>query len=264
MPHKNSRRAGTHTAIHSKQSTMATLSEHNVSSLLELIPSSQLEPQQIAVTKEGVELPTYKFLRAPRTLDELEPYSKAAIWMENGTLVFNYRYFAPWHTTTFKKRLELSSCVTFEIYGDSDDAIVETAVFFGSLRNPEASASKKLTIRFNDEVNFDAARSEKLATLFEPASTMKLKFFVSKVNKFLSTVLATRPFPLNLIFETTSIDFDAFMEHLEARTTSFGSLSIGLTQHLQRRLFDHLHLFENLYIISPPRDLLLKLLAAPM
>ena len=60
------------------------------------------------------------------------------------------------------------------------------------------------------------------------------------------------------------MDCDAFIEHLEARATSFGSLSLEymeVKEHLQRRLFNHLNLFEHLQVSTLPHGLLLKLLA---
>ena len=39
--------------------------ESNADVLLGLIPRSELEPHQIAVTEKGDKLPTYQFLRAP-------------------------------------------------------------------------------------------------------------------------------------------------------------------------------------------------------
>ena len=138
---------------------MSTHPESNVSSLLELIPSSQLEPHQIAMSKEGEKLPTYKFLRAPRTIDELKPYRDDGVLvsMGNGTLVF-IRWFSPLLTTRFKKSLERHiSGLSVNIFGSSDDAIVETAVFFGTLRSSEASASHRLTIiEYKDTLIFDA------------------------------------------------------------------------------------------------------------
>jgi hypothetical protein len=244
--------------------SMTLPSKQNKTSLMELIPRSQLVPQQIAVRK-GEELPTYKLLRTPKTLDEMN--SDTAIWMENGTLVIVGGFFMPSGATTqFSKYLELRSFVTIEIFGDADDAIVDTAVYFGSLRTSRKEEVKDLSIKYSKEIDFDAARSERLAALFQPASQMKITF-LSKADKFLSAVLATRPYPIDLKFETSPFDAGAFFEHLESRTTSFGSLSLGyleLSKRLQQRLFHHLHLFEHLQINGLPRELILQLLAAPM
>lgn len=107
-------------------------------------------------------------------------------------------------TTRFQKCLQLRSRVSVDIHGDSDDAIVDTAVFFGTLLTPKEDhvfyyeeREPWLGITFNDKLNFDADRSERLAVFFGPASSHKF-FLESRANEFLSAALATRPFPINL------------------------------------------------------------------
>jgi hypothetical protein len=143
---------------------------------------------------------------------------------------------------------------------------VETAIFLGNLRTPEEDGVMRLEIEYSDEVNFDADRSKRLAALFGPAPANEL-IFHSKANKFLSAILATRPFPIDLELEN-SIDDDTFVEHLVTRTTCFGSLSLNSFEidhgRLTRYLINRLSLFMCLKIFDLPHDLLLNFVSAPM
>ena len=163
--------------------------------------------------------------------------------MNNETLFCMGKWSVASPSTKLKKYLELerSSSTTLKIFGNSDDAIEETAVFLGTLGSLEATAAKTLIIHYNDAFKLDAARSEQLAPLFGP--TKKITFRSCVVNKFLCNVLATRPHRIDLKFETSAIDLDVLMDRLEARTAPFGSLSLGdtdLERELQRRLCNHL------------------------
>ena len=57
--------------------------------LFDQIPRAALESYQIATTQEGDVLSTFRFLRAPATIDELEGYKNDGIVcsMDKGTLL---------------------------------------------------------------------------------------------------------------------------------------------------------------------------------
>ncbi len=75
-------------------------------------------------------------------------------------------------------------------------------------------------------MSFDSSRAEHLALIMEKNQEKKITFHWSKLNAALSIVIATRPCPIDLYLEGSEIDGDTFLEHLQNRRASFGSLEI--------------------------------------
>ena len=105
----------------------------DISPLFEEIPSSLRKPEQ-ARWRKGGESPTYKFVRNPVYLEEINKDGRAvAIWRENGTLT----YVSPRDTDDFpdvidSKFLSLEfgdEGLELHIVGTTDNAIAETAAF---------------------------------------------------------------------------------------------------------------------------------------
>ena len=97
--------------------------------------------------------------------------------------------------------------------------------------------------------------------------TKEITFLQSNVKHILSTVIATRPYPIDLALHVSTIDMDTFLERLQGRNTPFGSLETAGTDHDVndiRRLFDHLDLFEYLSIYRMPSEFMLRLQSGPM
>lgn len=242
--------------IHPENSTNSSL-------LLGMLPRSEVEPY--LVTEDADEWPTYKFLRVPLTIEELLPYSTSKglfVCMGNGTLAYISDCSRLPPATVFTKYFEIISSLSVYILGNSDDEIVQTSVFFATLE----SSKKELEIHYSNKLSFDAARAEQLVLVIDKNRSKKICFHGSKLNSALTRVIATRPYPINLYLDASSIDGDAFVEHLQGRTALFGSLSweFAFEANDLRRIFRHLHLFESLHVRKLPSDLILPLLSAPM
>jgi hypothetical protein len=254
--------------------------DNRTSLLLGVIPPSEVESHQRVVTEHGYKLPTHKFHRAPSTINELAKYQKeTVVSMTNGTLLlFEFRnIFEPRLSlpiVTYSKYFLMyflfdgGTKVPLQIFGDADEQILETAVYFASLR---VSGDKKLghqiLIRFHDSVSFTSSHEGQLSLLFDSLSTRNISFFHSRLSSILSAVITSRPYRLKLtLCSSSSVDYDAFLENLQGRRTSFGSLSLvykeGEDAYI-RRLFHHFRLFKRIHFSGLPPDLLLKLLSAP-
>jgi hypothetical protein len=128
----------------------------------------------------------------------------------------------------------------FAIYGEVDAAIAETATFLWSLQSsadPESSLTISLREDLRKEFYFDfaALQVEQLTCILDanPERSFDLNAGIWSEEK--SVDLATRPYPLNLklrysgpsrgfLFEDGGT---AFVDALEKRQSSFGSLSIA-------------------------------------
>lgn len=246
--------------------------EDHPSSSLEVIRFHDREPRQFALTNFGQAYTTYKMVRTPSTINELVlPHAEeTVVWMDNRTMaVLTNGNRSDRPVITMHKRLKLHwcPCVSVEIFGDTEDSVLETAVFFDSLPNSEDRVLEPLCISFDyTAFNFDVACSEQLAIVIERNRAKKILFMQSKLNKELSAMLASRPFSVNLGVYNTPMDIDAFMEHLQARSTPFGSLALDHWTVRDvfdiGRLFDHLNLFDHLDLPDLTQNLLWKLLSS--
>jgi hypothetical protein len=250
------------------------MSKSNAPPLLALIPPTDLEPHQIATTKEGVPLPTHTFLRPLRTIDELMLYENGAIvWMEEyETLVVIYRRFntfAPLdikYLKFFQMYLQFGDgAVGFQIYG-SAYGIIDTALHFARFEVSEKREMTSIIIHYNERLSFNAFHAMNLGLLLDALSTKSITLNSVNINRVLARVLATRAYPIDLTVLISSMDFEAFTDHLQGRTSSFGSLSLtsSVEDHDILRLSNHLHLFESINVTDPPSEFVLKLLYAPL
>jgi hypothetical protein len=247
---------------------MAINPEKHANLLLGLITPSELGPNEFVVTEDGEDWPLYKFIRAPSTIEELEPYSHIGkgnggvlVWMDNGTLVYIRNWNKTLPPTKFKKNIELTSCCSITIYGDSDDAIIETAVFFGTLD----SAFKEFHISLSTRMNIDIQRAQQMALILDKNQTKEITIFDSELNDAMCSVLATRPYPIDLYLEVFPAHTETFIRQLDSRKTLFGSLKIlGTSETALTMLFHQINLFENLHVEQLSRSLILMLLSAPM
>ena len=256
-------------------------SETNASSLFELIPPAQCLPHQIATQDNGDILPTFRFLREPSTIDELW-HDKRVVSMENGTLVLiNFNSLPRMEYPYFSRRVEYSKYflllfdfddkldpeLDYEIFGESEDKILETALFFMNLKGSTKRKMTYIAIINSRELSFNAGHSQQLALLLDVTATKNIGFYDSELNAVLSVALATRPYPINLKVFRSSIDMDVFIEHLKGRSATFGSLAfMDFTTPVEdiRRIFVFASIFEHLGFDRSSKDLVLQLLAAPV
>jgi hypothetical protein len=246
---------------------------------LELIPKERLSNEQRAFRdKETHEfgIPIYKLVREPSALDEILPEicHCMSIWRENGTIIcfsasadmlYQERklFFALYDVGKHKKRLKCA------IYGASNVAIAETAVWFWSLQHSgRGQAALEIGYRrFKEDRAFDFAafHPEQLAQILDANPQRAISIDEGTWTGQQGVVLATRPFPLRLTFCSKSgfVTFTdsgtAFIEALEKRISLFGSLCLGcvaigmLTRENMERLYQ-LEMFDELKIRSVYRD----------
>ena len=244
------------------------------------IPPAQCEPHQIAKKENGDALPTFRFRRAPTTVDEL--CLRVVVSMQNGTLaLINFGGF-PLRQVHFFPRVEHSKYfgmifdfdgrdirkqINVQIFGESEESILDTVFFFTYLKVSAKREMESIIIKYSGELCFNASHSEKLALLFDAAATKEFVVFDSNLDAPISAVLATRPYPIKLVLNSSSIDMDAFILHIQGRSATFGSLElVDCTTPVENiKLIVALsHLFEHLKIPLSPRDVVLQLLAAPV
>ncbi|GAX18837.1 hypothetical protein FisN_26Hu139 [Fistulifera solaris] len=163
----------------------------------------------------------YKLLRRPVNLQEFNPYGRLVIWRENGTLT----YVVPAGDTFVPDPIDDTDGLIIEfgdnnpslhIIGKTEDAIVETALF--ELAHASRVSLKDLSLRAEQ-----------------------------------STILASKPYPIDLTVTHCFFGDDgtAFVDALEKRKSSFGSLTIennvpishvNFERLLQVEALDHLGL----------------------
>lgn len=202
--------------------------------LLGIIPSFRRTPEQVARWDEVGESPTFKLLRDPINLQELNQYNhEIAIWRENRTLTYvsPFRVNDDDHNSPYEKRRMLSlkfghNSPRLHIAGETDDSVAETAEYFMSFGELAEDNSASLEY-YNSHRTFDlhADRSRCLTRLFEaPWRHIELQSMMLSVDQLV--VLATRPHPIHLtLFECSFEDEGAaFVDALERRQSPFGLL----------------------------------------
>ncbi len=180
-------------------------------------------------------MPLYKLRREPSKLNDID-WDKylhkpgISIWHGNETI------------NTCSKRYDEEKCFVFTlnddvyerkfmIYGQTDAAIAETAVFFWSLKHSE-EVEPFLHI-YGCVANFDfaAIQPEQLAQALDANPKRSVEISKGMMTAAQTVILATRPYPLDLTLHFMSEGFNledgdtAFVNALETRTTSFGSLT---------------------------------------
>lgn len=250
---------------------------------------SQLEESShpIVMTQYGVYYPTYQLLpSASFCIDELAPYTndmQAVIRMNNETILLfesSINMFCEelnMPATEYSKflflyfDLEDDTCTTCQIFGNSEEKLLETAIYLARLKVSDHNKEiTQITWRCDDDFECDHSHVEQLAVLIDAFAVKKIRVFHSDLDRIVSAAFASRPYPMDFSLSFSFVDMDAFMEQLQARTTPFGSFGLARTEHEEKyddclqRLFPHLHRFEMMHIRHVPDDLILQLLTAPL
>ncbi|GAX15223.1 hypothetical protein FisN_12Lh073 [Fistulifera solaris] len=224
------------------------------SPLFGIIPSSELQEHQIA-RKNGQDLPTYQFLRAPSTIDELAHYQNGAvIWMEETLVLLNHgeifeEYSLPKVQLTeyyFALSFLLSdhTKVNCRIFGDVK-GVLKTAVFFTSLEVSEGKHFINISISYHRGLVFDYCHTKEFELLFESIANQN----------YLLSLLSERLCHL-FHYDTTISDAFDFPCHLRGRRGA-GDEYAGT--------YDTVWLpgwFEHLQFSEFPGDLVIKLLSS--
>jgi hypothetical protein len=202
--------------------------------LLEVLPCRFRKPEQVPRWRDGGEGVTYKLLREPTSLSELNDYNhNVAIWRDNDTLT----YVSP--SGFYDYPVDTDNCLylnldTFGpklyITGTTDDAIAETAEFFLSLEN-ERGEDVMLFLLFMGEHarDFRAAGSKCLAKLFEAAPLKSVNLRCLTLSKKQSIVMATIPHATDLVYNNCLFEDvgSTFVEALQTRKAPLGSLTFA-------------------------------------
>ncbi len=149
------------------------------------------------------------------------------------------------------------------IYGQTDAAIAETATFFWSLKHSNHRALLKITELAKLDVT--VFRSQQLLQIIDAHPQFELH--VGSWNDEQCVAFVTRPYPVDLTiggaFQSKN-DETAFVNALEQRTSSFGTLRIDYedsnqlpfrVNHLQRLL--QCNVFEQLNLSEIPKEVAL-------
>ncbi|GAX18840.1 hypothetical protein FisN_26Hu142 [Fistulifera solaris] len=147
--------------------------------------------------------PTYTLLRNPRNLSELNAHNRLAIWREsNSTLTYvmprGERPFPQHHRCYLLLQFcDIDLCL--DIVGPTTCDIAETAAFFLSLQGASEGALK-VESDCNSHCYFKYCpdHSHFLEPMLELSPTRHVTLKNMKLNAQQSTILATRPYPVQL------------------------------------------------------------------
>ncbi len=200
----------------------------DTSPLMEKIPSDLLAPEQVARWHHAGERSTYRFLRNPLDLKELNKQKRCfAVWSDNGTLT----YVVPRNSYDLAENYHLSlhydDGPTLYIFGLLQDAVARTAEFFlGLEKKKRADSEFSIEGRGTSALNFRALSSMCFTQLFTAAPKRSIRLENIRLSIQQATILASRPHPISLRLEYCEFEDGgvAFIETLENRKTSFGSL----------------------------------------
>ncbi|GAX14121.1 hypothetical protein FisN_8Hu043 [Fistulifera solaris] len=195
--------------------------------LFEVIPPFLCRPEQVARWQRAGESPTYKLLRKPNSLEELNSYKYCmAIWSENGTLT----YLTPHGRDDYPRENALTlkyrgGGPTLHICGSSNLAINQTADYFMCLEKP-TDESNCLRIESTRAFDFSGAGTRCLEHMFQVAPSRPVEFFNIDLSTQQSTILATRPHPVRLVFNDCELEDSgtAFLDALESYSSSLALL----------------------------------------
>ncbi|GAX22401.1 hypothetical protein FisN_14Hu014 [Fistulifera solaris] len=202
--------------------------------LFEVIPSFLRKPEHVARWKNSRESATFRFLRKPVNLEEINKYRHPlAIWRENNT--FTYIRTEGYYDTPKDERGSLSlefygyHFLKLWITGERKHAITETATFFMSLA--EKKEERKLLVIPSNRNDFDfrSARSQFFKRFFEidPTRELHLEHMILSIEQ--SVFLTTRSHSVKLSLWSCTVQdgCTAFVDHLLSRESSFGSLEFA-------------------------------------
>ncbi len=205
-----------------------------------LIPDGQLSEKQkdLRVRKlSGYSLPLYALRREPTNLEDIDwdefGGNSMSIWRNNHTIIC---------VTLFVNMLEYKNhSVCFDIhrgidekhllcviFGESHDAVAETATFFWSLKQ-KGSKTGLLRIRKQHDFDFSTLHTERLSLILDSNPARAFEFLIGTWNAEQAEVFATRPYRLTLRLSgefTFQDEGTSFVNALQRRHTSFGWLNI--------------------------------------
>ena len=231
--------------------------------LLEIIPSSQLQPHQLVQYRDGEVWPACKFRRTPQSVEEFdECTSKFSIWQENGTrILMGPLRVSDDHVLSFDdmnanntmptRYVDLAdddrcffvffndwSCT---IVGKSDHAVAETATFLWGLSEWSWCLEVRCSRRRFD---FSVVSLEQLAFLFRTRPLVRIKLDVANISPAQSRFLAEFPDSKDLILDLSSNAFsdggDTFVNSLRASGPSFGTLTMFNKSYPDSEIFRRL------------------------
>jgi hypothetical protein len=197
----------------------------------------------------------YTLTREPSSLDDIDfrKYGNPIkIWRDNETFLSIQKAVACRRVFYDKAQFPFSvflgpfmrDRLYGTVYGATDEAVLETVTFFCSL--PHANVAESVlcmsynlidtAINLQSVVDFAALREDQLIRILKSNPKRQLELEIGSWSLEQARILATQPFPLNLKFTKiregwTGIgpkdDGSEFINHLEKRTTCFGSLTLG-------------------------------------
>ncbi len=143
------------------------------------------------------------------------------------------------------------SCVHGVIYGKTDAALAETATFFWSLGLDGKRSHLNVYNHSTDELAFDFAvlQAEQLAKILDSNPKRSLSIQGGVWTSEQAVVLASRPYPINLSISKSHRNNDsfrfkdggsAFVDALQRRQSSFGTLAITETMPFSRTSLEQL------------------------
>ncbi|GAX18851.1 hypothetical protein FisN_26Hh153 [Fistulifera solaris] len=259
--------------------------------MLEIIPFDELSPEQASFRPMSFlrhdSLFFFRMLKEPRCLHDIdwELYRRKniTIWRENGTLISvgpSAHLLYEERNVCFEIRSsDIQKTLQCAIYGKTDAAVAETATFFWSLsqsRDRDPRLAVGTFFSYNPEQLFDctALQPEQLVAILDANPQRAFEIHKGIWSAGQAEALATRPYSIHLKFvtqrEPKKVSFAqdrimfafqdggrAFVEALERRQSSFGSLFITYDrfacdndempirpEYLERIL--RLHVFETL------------------
>ncbi|GAX15220.1 hypothetical protein FisN_12Lu171 [Fistulifera solaris] len=234
-------------------------------SLFELIPESQVAPDQVTKYRSNGEVwPAYKFRRTPESVSDFgvsnfgESKPEISVLQENGTRILMVDSYIEWYcdaiaidpaTFRFKRNVKLAKdercCLlfldewNFAIIGTSDHAIAETATFLWSLKR------RWLDVRIlgpKNHFDFSVVSLDQLTVLFQSRPRMAIKLQVHNINPDQSRFLADYPDRLDLTLDLSSEAFadggDTFVDVLLERESWFGNLTLFNKDYSNNENFD--------------------------
>jgi hypothetical protein len=220
---------------------MSTEHDDDDDSLFAVIRSSRRKPEQVARWHHAGEVPTYKLLRDPYSLSELNGYDHClAFWRENETLTYILpRGVHDWPIFDDNQKAlslefdESHQSGTIYIVGRSDKALADTTAFVMGIEKPaEASTYLYICPYREPAYTYPALGSQCLTRIFDKAPSRQVKIAGFTLSAGQTMFLATRPHPVHLSLCYCKIEDEgtAFVNALENRKSLFGSLDIKWCQ----------------------------------
>lgn len=153
------------------------------------------------------------------------------------------------------------------VFGPSDEAIAETAIYFLSLECSKASLETSVTISYRHEWSRATSSLVHHALAYKANPPRNVTIYPeAALTKEVGVIIATQPRPIDLDLDSCRFE-DEFIEYLQRRHTPFGSLALddnGLGAYNMRLFCNHLSLFDTERLPFLPSELVLKAIASPI